>query len=136
MVVIGVGHGWSIDSVSCLVDDTTTQIIEVNNFTDEDFDKVREYTDDFSCQATISLKGEEKFNVAMIDNNNNNVINNIEDIINVRLLICFILLGIAGVFVIWRYNYYSSNSKNSKYNLIPDREENLNDQPENRNIVL
>ena len=53
--MIGIGDGWSEGSISCLVDDTDSQIISVANFAVEDLDAVRQYTDSFSCRATISL---------------------------------------------------------------------------------
>lgn len=55
VIVVGVGNGWSTSAISCLVDDTSTQIIYVDDFSDSAFDAVRDLTDTFLCPATISL---------------------------------------------------------------------------------
>lgn len=53
VVIVGVTSSFSSSAVSCLVDDTSTQIILVSSFSS--FDLVRDYTDSFLCPTTISL---------------------------------------------------------------------------------
>lgn len=49
VVIIGIGSGFSSTAVACLVDDTSKQIIHVDSFDQEDFDAVRQQTDQFLC---------------------------------------------------------------------------------------